>query len=49
MRLDTLADDAAGSFKRIWRHPRNFLVLFFMLAVSIGSITGIFDVARQAL
>lgn len=49
MRLDALADDAAGSFRRIRRHPRNFLLLAFMLAVSIGSITGIFDVAYEAL
>lgn len=49
MRFHSLADDAVSSFRRIQRHPRNFLVLILMLAVSVGCITGMFGVAYQAI
>lgn len=44
-----LLDDARASIRRIRRHPQNPLLLAFMLAVSIGSITAVFDIGYNAL
>lgn len=45
----SLTDDARSSIRRIVRHPRNPLLLAFMLAVSIGSITAVFDIGYNTL
>lgn len=49
MSWHAVMDDIRASVKRIRRHPRNPLVLVITLAVAIGSVVGIFDLARQVL
>jgi len=49
MGFSSLLDDVASAIRRIRRHPRNGLVLFFMLAVAVGSVIGIFDLAYEVV
>lgn len=49
MSLQSFGDDVVSSIRRIRRHPRNPLILVFMLAVAVGSMMGIFDLAYRAL
>ncbi|ACO33428.1 MULTISPECIES: ABC transporter permease [Acidobacterium] len=49
MNWPVVANDVHTAAKRIRRHPKNPLVLVITLAVAVGSVVGIFDLARQVL
>lgn len=44
-----LWEDAAGAVGRIRRHPRTPAVLAIALAVALGAVTGVLDIARRVL
>jgi hypothetical protein len=44
-----ISDDVVASLRRILRHPQNYVLLVLALAVSLGCVIGLFDVARELL
>jgi len=49
MRYQCLVEETVGSIRRIRRHPRTFLYVFLILAIGLGCLIGMFDIAYGVL